>query len=153
MKIYTLAYLEKNNKILMLYRDKKENDINKGKWLGLGGKLESGEDPYESIKREVFEESGLTLIDAKMKGLIKFKYKGNLEYIFVFYSNNFTGNLIKDCNEGTLKYINKDEVLKLNLWESDYEFLNEILSYNDDFFIYNVEYDNNEKLIKCIKEY
>ena len=59
--ITTLCYLEKDEKYLMLHRTKKKNDINKGKWLGIGGKLESGETPEECLKREVQEETGYKL--------------------------------------------------------------------------------------------
>ena len=61
MKIGTLCYIKKNNKTLMLHRVKKENDMHKNKWNGLGGKLIPGESPEECVIREIKEESGLIL--------------------------------------------------------------------------------------------
>ena len=62
MKLTTLCYIEQDGKYLMLYRNKKENDINEGKWIGVGGRFEEGETPEECVLREVQEETGLTLL-------------------------------------------------------------------------------------------
>ncbi|MBQ8994041.1 MAG: NUDIX domain-containing protein, partial [Turicibacter sp.] len=59
----TLCYIFKNSEILMLYRNKKENDVHEGKWNGLGGKLEKEETPLQCVLREVYEESGLRLVN------------------------------------------------------------------------------------------
>lgn len=61
MTITTLCYIEQNEQYLMLHRVKKANDINEGKWIGVGGHLEAGETPEECLVREVKEETGLTL--------------------------------------------------------------------------------------------
>ena len=58
MKETTLCYIENNGRYLMLHRIKKEDDVNKGKWIGVGGKLENGESPVECIQREIKEETG-----------------------------------------------------------------------------------------------
>ena len=68
----TICYLKDHGKTLMLYRNKKENDINEGKWIGIGGKLEKGESPYECIIREFYEETGLTIVNPILKGYITF---------------------------------------------------------------------------------
>ena len=83
--ITTLCYLEKDEKYLMLHRTKKKNDINKGKWLGIGGKLEAGETPEECLKREVQEETGYKLNSYKFRGLVIFNYN-NDEPLFIYSS-------------------------------------------------------------------
>ena len=119
MILTTLCYLEKENKYLMLHRVSKKNDINKDKWIGVGGKLESGEAPEECLIREVKEETGLTLNSYDFRGVLTFCCDGaEDEYIFLYTSNDFQGQ-IQDCNEGILEWVEKDKVFDLNLWEGD----------------------------------
>ncbi|CAM3204155.1 8-oxo-dGTP diphosphatase [Streptobacillus felis] len=150
MKSYTVCYLIKDDKFLMLYRNKKEVDINKGKWIGVGGKIEEGESPHVSITREVKEETGYTMEKCILRGMLIFVYNGNTEYIYVFTSEDFYGEMI-ECDEGELKYIPKDEILNLNIWEGDKYFLEELIKGNKEFFVYRMEYEN-DKLIKVDKE-
>ena len=114
----TIIYLEKDNKYLMLHRNKKEKDLNKDKWIGVGGHIEENETIEQCIIREVKEETGLDLLDYKLCGEVLFDIDGFIEIMYVFTSNNFKGELI-ECNEGTLEWINKSEIKKLNLWEGD----------------------------------
>lgn len=67
MILSTLCYIEKDGKYLMLHRTKKKNDINRDKWIGVGGKFEQGESPEECIEREVKEETGLDLKSYKLR--------------------------------------------------------------------------------------
>ena len=124
MKISTLCYIKQNNQTLMLHRIKKENDIHKNKWNGLGGKLEPGESPEDCVKREVFEESGLIIESPNLHGVITFpKFDGIDDWIvFVYTANNFEGNLI-ECDEGKLDWVSDDQLLNLNLWEGDKIFI------------------------------
>tara|TARA_Y100000996_G_scaffold127167_2_gene96335 strand:- start:561 stop:1019 length:459 start_codon:yes stop_codon:yes gene_type:complete len=124
MKVSTLCYIKQNNQTLMLHRIKKENDIHKNKWNGLGGKLEPGESPEECVKREVFEESGLIIESPNLHGVITFpKFDGIDDWIvFVYTANNFEGNLI-ECDEGKLDWVSDDQLLNLNLWEGDKIFI------------------------------
>ena len=125
----TLCYIECDNKYLMLFRDKKTNDINASKWVGIGGKQEPGETMEETLLREVFEETGLTLTAYTPVGLIKFlsdTYEA--EDMYLYKGDDFTGELIPDCDEGTLKWIEKSDVLKLPMWEGDRYFLEPMLS-------------------------
>ena len=110
MILSTLCYIEKDNKYLMLHRTKKKNDINKDKWLGIGGKFEEGESPEECIVREVMEETGLKLNSYQLRTIVTYvSTNWETEYMYVFTSNDFTGNLI-ECNEGDLQWIDKKEV-------------------------------------------
>lgn len=124
MKMATLCYLKREGQTLMVHRIKKENDIHKGKWNGLGGKLEPGETPEECAIREIREESGLTVTHPILKGILTFPKFAHDEdwYAFVFLAHEFEGELI-DSPEGTLKWVDDEELLKLNLWEGDRIFL------------------------------
>lgn len=108
----------------MIHRNKKVNDMNAGKWNGLGGKFNLGETPEACVMREVFEESGLTLRNPQLKGFITFPGFSNDEdwYVFVFIGTDFEGELIEP-DEGTLAWIDDNEVMNLNLWEGDRTFL------------------------------
>ena len=68
----TLCYITRGNDVLMLHRVKKKNDINKDKWIGVGGKFLEGESPEECLLREVKEETGLTLTDFRCRGVVTF---------------------------------------------------------------------------------
>lgn len=130
MKLSTLGYIQKDNKTLMLHRIKKENDVHKGKWVGLGGKIEKGESPEECIIREVKEESGLTIDKPVLKGVMTFpKFKeGEDWYVFLYTADGFTGELI-DSDEGVLKWVDNSKILDLNLWEGDKLFLSWMMKY------------------------
>jgi len=124
MILATLCYIKHDGKTLMVHRNKKPNDIHKGKWNGLGGKLEPGETPEECIKREVREEAGLVIQNPRLHGLLMFpKFKGNDWYVFVFTANQFEGELIESSPEGRLEWIVDDKLMSLNLWKSDHIFL------------------------------
>ncbi|MHC1736727.1 MAG: NUDIX domain-containing protein [Ignavibacteriaceae bacterium] len=126
MKLATLCYVKDkiNDTTLMLHRVKKENDIHKDKWNGLGGKFELGETPEDCVIREVEEESGLKIRDPKLKGLLTFPSFDGIDdwYVFVFVAEDFSGDII-DSIEGDLHWIKNDELLKLPLWEGDQVFL------------------------------
>jgi len=119
----TLCYLEKDGKYLMLHRVKKENDTNKDKWIGVGGKLEKGETPDACLLREVFEETGLTLTRWQQRGIVFFD---NTEYeqetIYLYTATQWVGEM-KPCDEGELVWVDKDKVSSLTLWEGDKIFL------------------------------
>lgn len=122
----TLCYIENDNKYLMLHRTKKENDMNKDKWIGIGGKIEEGETPTECIVREAKEETGLTLNSVAYRGIIYFKNSYYYdEDMHLFTCTDFSGT-IKTCDEGTLEWIDKDKLFDLTLWEGDKIFLKEL---------------------------
>lgn len=120
----TLCYLKRDGKTLMIHRIRKTDDIHKGKWNGLGGKLIPGETPEECIVREVFEESGLSIEQPVLHGFLTFPNFSNNKtwYTFVYVSRKFSGDLI-DSDEGELRWIDDTQLLDLDLWEGDYIFL------------------------------
>lgn len=152
MILSTLCYIEKDGKYLMLHRTKKKNDINKDKWLGIGGKFEENESPEECIIREVKEETGLTLKSYKLRCIVTYvSTTWETEYMYVFTSNDFTGEII-ECNEGDLQWIVKNEVTKLNTWEGDKIFV-EKLQNDDSLFTIKFEYDGDKLISYNLKEY
>ncbi len=120
----TLCYIQQRGRTLMLYRNKKPNDVHQGKWNGLGGKMEAGETPEECVVREVKEESGLSLHKPRLRGIITFPgFTPEHDWtVFVFLAHKFSGILI-DSDEGELQWIENRQLLKLNLWEGDRLFL------------------------------
>ena len=124
MKLATLCYVRSGGKTLMVYRNKKDNDIHLGKWNGLGGKMETGESPEECARREVREESGLIALKLVLKGILTFPAFSHDEdwYAFVFVVEEFDGQLI-DSPEGKLEWVDDHRLLDLNLWEGDRFFL------------------------------
>lgn len=127
--ITTLCYIEKDNKYLMLYRNKKENDICEGKWVGIGGKLEAGETPAQGIEREVREETGLRLTEYEQRGIIHFvSDRWDDEDIYLYTASEYEGDIDWDCREGELKWIPISEVESLPLWEGDFHFLRKLVA-------------------------
>ena len=152
MMLSSICYIKKDGKYLMLHRTKKENDISKDKWLGIGGKFEEGESPEECIVREVKEETGLILKSYKLKGVITYVSTGyETEYAYIFTSDDFEGNEI-ECNEGDLHWIEIDKVTNLNIWEGDKIFL-ERLEGDNPFFSIKYEYDKDRLVNYEVNEY
>ena len=144
----TLCYIEKDDAYLMLHRVKKENDINKDKWIGIGGHFENTESPEECLIREVKEETGLTLHSWRFRGIVTFvTLQGVSEYMCLFTSDDFSGELA-ECDEGDLEWVKKERFPELNLWEGDYIFLR-LLEERETFFSLKLVYDGDE-LIEVI---
>lgn len=152
MILSTLCYIEKDGQYLMLHRTKKKNDLNKDKWLGIGGKFEEGESPEECIVRETREETGLILKSYKLRCIVTYvSTNWETEYMYVFTSKDFEGEMI-ECNEGDLQWVDKDKVVDLNTWEGDKIFLEKIQN-GDGFFTVKFEYDGEKLLRYDVKEY
>lgn len=142
-ELTTLCYIEKDGCYLMLHRVKKEKDVNKDKWIGVGGHFEKDESPEECLLREVKEETGLTLTSWKFRGILTFIAEGwPMEYICLFTADGFSGEL-KACDEGTLEWVKKEDVFKLNLWEGD-KIFHRLLLEREDFFSLKLKYDGDE---------
>lgn len=123
MILATLCYVKRDGYTLMLHRNKKVDDMHAGKWNGLGGKFEAGETPEECVIREVYEESGLSIRNPKLCGLLMFpKFKGQDWYVFVFTARTSSSELI-DSPEGKLEWIPDEQILDLALWKSDHIFM------------------------------
>lgn len=119
----TLCYVEKDDAYLMLHRISKKNDVNKDKWIGIGGHFEEGESPEECLLREAYEETGLTLTDYRFRGIVTFTQENyGTEYMCLYTAQGFTGTL-RECDEGELAWVPKKDLQKLRLWAGDLIFL------------------------------
>lgn len=142
-QLTTLCYIQKNDSYLMLHRITKKNDINKDKWIGVGGHFEKGESPEDCLLREVKEETGLTLDSFDFRGIVTFVYNDEpAEYMHLFTSKNFSGTLI-DCNEGKLEWVSFEKINNLELWEGDKIFL-KLLQKNSPFFSLKLVYNQGK---------
>ncbi len=115
----TLCYIEREDQYLMLHRTVKKNDVNKDKWIGVGGHFETGESPEDCLRREVWEETGLTLTSFRFRGIVTFicdEYP--VEYMCLYTADGFEGEL-KECEEGHLEWVPKKDLEQLELWEGD----------------------------------
>ena len=144
----SLVYLERNGCYLILHRTKKDHDENHDKWIGLGGKFEPDETPDDCALREVKEESGLTMTDFALRGLVIFVSDvWGLEYMYLYTATKWTGQLV-ECDEGELVWLDKRELLGKNLWEGDRLFL-KALEERKEFFIMKFRYEG-ERLAEVI---
>lgn len=146
-KLTTLCYIEKDEKYLMLHRVLKKNDINKDKWIGVGGHFEKGESPEDCLLREVKEETGLTLTSYQFRGIITFTFSSqgketDTEYMCLYTANGYEGELIS-CSEGNLEWVNKKDVFSLKLWEGDKIFFR-LLKEGRPFFSLKLVYQYDE---------
>ena len=148
MKSTTLCYITRGTDVLMLHRTKKEKDMNRDKWLGIGGKLEENESPDACLLREALEETGLTLTSYQCRGVVTFlsdRWEG--EYMYLFTADGFEGTL-KECDEGDLQWISRDFLDALPKWEGDQIFL-DLLWQDAPFFLLTLQYAG-EVLVEAI---
>ncbi len=146
-ELTTLCYIEHDDSYLMMHRTKKEKDINKDKWIGIGGHFEYGESPDECLLREVDEETGLTLTSYTARGVITFIYGENVvEYMHLYTADGFTGE-IHECDEGELVWVPKEKVMELPIWEGDKIFLR-LLNERKEFFSLKLVYDVEGTLLE-----
>ena len=147
MKETVLCYIEKDGKYLMLFRNKKENDINSGKYIGVGGHIELGETKEEALIREVKEETNLDVINYEYFGKVFFKDDDFEENMYLFTVTEFKGEL-KECDEGELHWINKENILDVPHWEGDKYFLEKIKNNEKGFEMFLIY--SKGKLVKII---
>lgn len=148
MKNTSLCYIEKDGRYLMLHRTKKAGDENRDKWIGIGGKFESGESPEDCMLREVLEETGLSVSSWRFRGIVTFvSNEWGTEYMHLFTAHGFTGSL-RDCDEGELEWVEKSRIPSLPIWEGDKIFLR-LLDEREAFFSLKLCYEG-DKLVRAV---
>lgn len=148
----TLCYIEKDGAYLMIHRIKKKNDMNKDKWLGVGGKLEAGESPFDCARREIKEETGLTVEKLNYRGIITFvSDQYGTEYMHLFTATEFAGEIDYNCDEGQLEWVKKEDVPSLPIWEGDKIFF-DLMEKEERFFSLKLCYEG-DKLVSNILEF
>ena len=144
----TLCYVLRGDEVLMLHRVKKKNDINRDKWIGIGGKFEENESPDGCLLREAMEETGLTLTKYRLRGIVTFlSDQAEGEYMYLFTADGFTGQL-KACDEGDLQWVSRDFLTQLPKWEGDQIFL-DLLWQDAPFFLLTLRY-KEDKLTEAV---
>ncbi len=152
MKTTTLCYIEKGGAYLMMHRVKKVNDENRDKWIGIGGKLEEAETPYDAARREILEETGLVANELFYRGIITFVSDiYGTEYMHLFTTDQFSGELKAECDEGNLEWVEKSKVPNLPIWEGDKIFLR-LIDTEERFFSLKLVYEA-DKLVSHSVEY
>ena len=144
MKNTTLCYIQNGSgQTLLLHRTKKQNDLNADKWIGVGGKFLEGETPDECLLREAKEETGLTLTDYKLRGIVTFLTEDPTqgEYMYLFTASGFEGQLI-ECDEGQLQWVDRRFLDALPKWEGDQIFLY-LLWQDAPFFLLKLRYEKD----------
>ncbi len=152
MRNTTLCYLERDGSLLMLFRNKKAVDENHGKWIGVGGKFEEGETPEECAVREVYEETGLKVGSLRLRGIITFVMQPlTTEYMFLYTCDDFSGELSDPdgCPEGILRWVEKEKLDELPMWEGDRIFLR-LLMEEHPFFSLKLCYDQDGSLSQAV---
>lgn len=147
----TLCYIENDGKYLMLHRISKKNDVNRDKWIGVGGKFEYGEAPEECLLREVREETGLKLERFRFRGILTFLCDSQPpEYIFLYTADRFSGEL-KECDEGILEWVEKETINDLTLWEGD-RVMFRLLEERDSVFSLKLRYEGDKLLEAAVMD-
>lgn len=145
----TLCYIIQDGRYLMLHRTVKKNDVNKDKWIGVGGHFEEGESPEECLLREVKEETGYTLTSYRYRGIVTFiSGNGVTEYMSLFTADGFEGEPVL-CDEGELAWVPVEDVYRLNIWEGDKIFFR-LLEEREEFFSLKLVYDGHDGLVSVL---
>ena len=148
----TLCYIEKDGAYLMIHRIKKQKDMNKDKWIGVGGKFEAEESPFDCARREIFEETGLKIRNLRYRGIVTFvSNEYGTEYMHLFTSNEYDGEINYDCDEGKLEWVKKEKINSLPIWEGDKIFF-KLLDEESRFFSLKLCYEG-DKLVSSTIEY
>ena len=162
MKETSLVHIIADGCVLMMHRISKKNDINHGKWIGVGGKFEWGETPEECMRREVREETGLWVDQYRYCGIVTFvSDDDDMEYMHLFTvtafhdRNQASGKdvRLRECDEGTLEWIPKEMLSRIPHWAGDRIFLPLILDMEIPFFSMKLVYQKGALIHASMNEH
>ena len=144
----TMIYLKRNEQYLLLFRNKKKNDINEGKWIGVGGHVEENETIDQCAIREVKEETGLDVHSLSCAGEVLFVDENLRMMMYIYEITDFSGELI-DCNEGDLKWIPIKDIYNYPMWEGDKAFLPKLINHEPYFkMVLTYQHDNLVSIVE-----
>lgn len=141
MRETTLCYIFRGEDCLLLHRNKKVEDINQGKWIGVGGKIQQGETAEGCLLREVLEETGLTLTDFAYRGVVFFQSSDWSEQMHLYTATEWTGEFTP-CDEGTFVWRPFTDLFTLERWAGDDVFLR-LIQEDAPFFHVTLEYEGD----------
>ena len=144
---FTLIYLKSGARVLLLKRSR-EKEMQAGEWLGLGGKVEPGEDRVSSAIREFAEESGLTIKNPTLRGTFSWIGETTAGTLYLFVATEYAGNLLEETDEGVLGWHNISDLDELEGFaEHQKLFLPKILR-DDDYFYCGMALFDAENMIQ-----
>ena len=135
----------------MLHRNKKANDENAGKWIGIGGGIEEGESPEEGMLREIYEECGLTPTEMRLHGVVTFvSDEFGTEYLFLYTATADADiSVTPECDEGELRWVETEKVPLLPTWEGDAVFM-KLIAEDAPFFSLKLVYEGDRLVSKVL---
>lgn len=143
----TLCYIKSGDDILFIHKTRQ--DLNEGKYLGVGGHFEENESPEECIRREIFEETGLkaaSLEKLRLRGIVTFVsdiYDNEIMFVYDATLASRREEIIDSSLEGTLEFISIDRIYELPIWEGD-KFIFDRLFGSEEFFTLKLVYEGDE---------
>ncbi|RKZ14932.1 7,8-dihydro-8-oxoguanine triphosphatase [bacterium] len=135
--------------VLLVHRNARADDQHLGKYNGLGGKMEPGEDIVACMQRELHEEAGITATELVLRGTINwtgFGPHGEDWLGFIFLITAFEGELPASNEEGTLDWHPVAGILELPMWEGDRHFLPLVFDDDPRCFHGHMPYDGGRPL-------
>ena len=147
----TLGYIlsPDGKNTLLVHRNKRKSDQHLGKYNGLGGKMQPGEDIYTCLVREIEEEANITCKDVVLRGTINwtgFGPNGEDWFGFIFLIKSFTGIPNRTNEEGDLLWVEVDQIMELPMWEGDRFFLPLVFDNDPRVFHGYMPYENASPL-------
>ena len=146
-----LVYAQHDDEVLVMHRNKEPN---LGLWIAPGGKIESGESPYDAAQREMLEETGLTVKQLQFRGFCtEVSARPDWQwFLFIFVTDTFHGNLHPDRREGDLAWVPVESYLhELLIPQADMIFAPRVLSPDGGFFQAKFIYDDDLKLTEWVE--